>query len=61
MTAEQGIEILNAMKLQMNSVEQSKFEKLILEQVEERKQKRNQCLAKLIQKHAKNQKLKFKN
>ena len=59
MTAEQGIEILNAIKLQMNSVEQSKFEKLILEQVEDRESKVEQCLAKLVKKHAKGQKLRF--
>lgn len=60
MTAEQGIELLNAIKLQMNSEELIKFEKLILNQVDDLKERKGQCLAKLIDKHAKGQKLKFK-
>lgn len=59
MTAEQGIEILNTIQLQMNSVEREKFQKMILNQVDDLKAKKDQCLAKLIDKHAKGQKLNF--
>ena len=44
----------------MNSTEQTKFNKMILEQVEDRESKVQLCLAKLVSKHAKGQKLRFK-
>ncbi|WP_312208260.1 hypothetical protein [Empedobacter sp.] len=58
MTAEQGIELFNTMKLQMSSIEQSKFQNMILEQVEERKKKIAQCRVLFRAKHGKNQKIK---
>lgn len=51
MKAEQGIEIFNAIKLQMNSVEQAKFEEMMLNQVESKKQKLAQYLEKFNKKH----------
>lgn len=58
MTAEQGIELFNTIKLQMSSIEQSKFQNMILEQVEERKKKITQCRVLFRAKHGKNQKIK---
>jgi len=61
MKAEQGIELLNSIQLQMNSVERAKFNEMVLKQVENHKMKVNRCLAKLLKKHAKGQKLKINN
>ena len=58
MTAEQGIELLNTIKLQMNSIELEKFNKIILEQFEERNKKVAKCRAMFRAKHGKNQKIK---
>ncbi|WP_312922936.1 hypothetical protein [Empedobacter brevis] len=58
MTAEQGFELLNTIKLQMNSVELEKFNRIILEQVEERNKKIAQCRVLFRAKHGKNQKIK---
>lgn len=51
MKAEQGIEIFNSVKMQMNAVEQEKFNTMILEQVERFESKVQKCLARLNKKH----------
>ncbi len=58
MTAEQGIQLYNAMKMQMSSVEQTKFQNMILEQVEEMQKKINECRVSFRAKHGRGQKLK---
>ncbi|MEG0696920.1 hypothetical protein [Algoriella sp.] len=58
MTAKQGIQLFNTMKMQMNSVEQNKFQNMILEQVEDRQKKLAECLEKFQKKHCRGQKLK---
>ena len=60
MTAEQGIEVFNTMKMQMSSVEQSKLQNMILEQVEDRQKKIDECLVMFQKKHCKGQKLRNK-
>lgn len=59
MTAEQGIELLNTIKLQMNSVELEKFQKMILNQTEDTEEfekKVDQCRVWLRTKHGKKKK-----
>ena len=51
MKAEQGIEILNSVKMQMNAVEQEKFNTMVLEQVEQFESKVQKCLARLNKKY----------
>lgn len=60
MTAEQGIELFSTIKLQMSSIEQSKFQNMILEQVEDRQKKIAECLVMFQKKHCKGQKLRTK-
>ena len=48
MTAEQGIEIVKSIQMQMNAQEQQKFKELILEQVEQQESKIQKCLARII-------------
>ncbi len=51
MTAEQGIEIVKSIQMQMNAQEQQKFKELILEQVEQQESKIQKCLARLNKKY----------
>lgn len=60
MTAEQGIELLRTIKTQMNELELTKFNNKILEAVESQRKREERCLSRMVEKHAKGQKLRFK-
>lgn len=47
MKAEQGVEIMNTLKLQMSVEERLKFERMMLKVVEDRETRIQQCLVKL--------------
>ena len=51
MTAEQGIEIVKSVQMQMNAQEQQKFKELVLEQVEQQESKIQKCLVRLNKKY----------
>ena len=53
MTAEQGIELVKTVQLQLNGPEREKFNTLVLEQVEQFEHKVQKCLARLDKKYSK--------
>lgn len=53
MTAEQGIELVKTVQLQLNSQEREKFNTLVLEQVEQFEHKVQKCIARLDKKYSK--------
>lgn len=51
MTAEQGLELVKTVQLQLNGPEREKFNTLVLEQVEQFEDKVQNCLARLSKKY----------
>lgn len=52
MTAEQGLELVKTIQLQLNNgQEREKFKELVLEQVEQQESKIQKCLARLSKKY----------
>lgn len=53
MTAQQGIELVKTVQQQLNGQEREKFNKMVLEQVENFENKVQKCIARLDKKYSK--------